>query len=569
MGHLSLYRAFRPTSFEQLVRQEHVVRILKNQIQSGAIGHAYLFCGPRGTGKTTVARILARAVNCEHPQNGSPCGECETCRALAEGGNLDVSEIDAASNNGVNEMRELRDKVQYPPVSGKYKVYIIDEVHMLTDSAFNALLKTLEEPPRHAIFILATTEPHKIPATILSRCMRLDFKLIPEEDLEAHLIRVLDEIGKPYEKEAVAAIARAGAGSDRDMLSIAEMCISYGDKLTYDGVTAVLGTADFGQMSKLCGAILQADLSSALSYCEGILSEGKSVGVLLRDILRFLNQATIVKTCKNADKLLALPKDAFENISAVVKNADGHAILRAMEIFSETETGLRLSTSPRISLETAIVKASTPQSDYNIDALISRITALEQELASLKAGGAVVKTTPVVQEKPIKSAVREVEQPRQSKDDGEFPTEEPFIPESYYAEETPFPKEVKREEKPAPIPQLAPVTATAEGLTAEVAFGKFMRILRTRFRNGVLFTMCSDLESEFVGSKLMLYTTSDTVCRSLNREDHVGVMKEAFALVGIADFEVKKRGDVVAQDTKKQGLDQLRENFSGYPVEVR
>ena len=212
MAHLSLYRQFRPSTFDQMVRQEHVVRILKNQIAGDLVGHAYLFCGPRGTGKTSVARIFARAVNCQSPVNGSPCGKCEACLAV-ERGTLDIMEIDAASNNGVNEMRDLREKVQYPPVTGKYKVYIIDEVHMLTVSAFNALLKTLEEPPRHAIFILATTEPQKIPATILSRCMRLDFKLIPTEDLEKHLKSILNDLKKPYEDEAVAAIARAGAGS--------------------------------------------------------------------------------------------------------------------------------------------------------------------------------------------------------------------------------------------------------------------------------------------------------------------------------------------------------------------
>ena len=246
MAYLAFYRMFRPDTLDKVVRQEHIVKILKNQIESGKIGHAYLFCGPRGTGKTSVAKIFARAINCESPVNGSPCGKCATCRALAEGSNLDISEIDAASNNGVDEMRDLREKVQYPPVAGKYKVYIIDEVHMLTASAFNAVLKTLEEPPAHAVFILATTEPQKIPATILSRCMRFDFKLIPQHDLEGLLKGILQKIDKEYEDEAVSAIARAGAGSARDTLSIADMCVSYSaGKLTYDDVNAVLAAQIF------------------------------------------------------------------------------------------------------------------------------------------------------------------------------------------------------------------------------------------------------------------------------------------------------------------------------------
>ena len=284
MAHLALYRKYRPATFDAIVRQEHVVRVLVRQIERKEVGHAYLFCGPRGTGKTSVARIFARAINCEHPVNGSPCGRCAACLALAEG-SLDIAEIDAASNNGVNEMRDLREKVQYPPVTGKYKVYIIDEVHMLTDSAFNALLKTLEEPPAHAVFVLATTEPHKIPATILSRCMRLDFKLIPQEDLERHLASILDGLGRRYEREAVAAIARAGAGSDRDMLSIAEMCLAYGDSLTYESVTNVLGAADDATNAAIVSALLSADAGRALEEAERMLSEGKSVGVLLRDLM--------------------------------------------------------------------------------------------------------------------------------------------------------------------------------------------------------------------------------------------------------------------------------------------
>ena len=299
MAYLALYRRFRPSTLDEVVRQEHIVTVLKNQIETGRIGHAYLFCGPRGTGKTSIAKIFAAAINCEHPVNGSPCGKCAACRALAEPSNLDISEIDAASNNGVDEMRDLREKVQYPPVAGKYKVYIVDEVHMLSTGAFNALLKTLEEPPAHAVFILATTEAQKIPATILSRCMRFDFKLIPQADLERRLKAVLNEIGKPYEEEAVAAVARAGAGSVRDMLSLADTCVSYSSgKLTYDDVTAVLGSADFAAMGALCAAILSGKGGEAFEKTEEILAEGKSVGMLLKDVMNFLNACAVAKMCR-------------------------------------------------------------------------------------------------------------------------------------------------------------------------------------------------------------------------------------------------------------------------------
>lgn len=212
MSYLAIYRRFRPSTFDKMVGQEHVVRTLVNQINSDRIGHAYLFCGARGTGKTSAAKIFARAINCLHPVNGSPCGECEVCKALLDPANLDILEIDAASNNKVENIREIRDKVQYPPVSARYKVYIIDEVHMLTTEAFNALLKTLEEPPKHAVFVLATTEPHKLPATILSRCMRFDFRLVPDKTIAALISQIYDELGKKYDDEAILAIARAGRG---------------------------------------------------------------------------------------------------------------------------------------------------------------------------------------------------------------------------------------------------------------------------------------------------------------------------------------------------------------------
>ena len=394
MSYQALYRTFRPTTLSGLVRQEHIVKILVNQIETGRIGHAYLFCGPRGTGKTSTAKIFAKSINCEHPENGSPCGKCATCRALADPSNLDITEIDAASNNGVNEMRDLREKVQYPPVAARYKVYIVDEVHMLSDSAFNALLKTLEEPPKHAVFILATTEPQKLPATILSRCMRFDFKLIPQKDLEEHIKHILRQIGKEYEDEAVSAIARAGAGSVRDSLSIADICISYSrGKLTYADVNEVLGSADFYEIAKLGEAILTENVSDALTETERVIASGKGVGVLTKDILNFINNCSIAKSCRNANSILNLPEEMFAEISRIAESADGRKILRCAEIFTGIEADMRYSVSPRIIFETALVKACMPETDFDALALSRRLEALEAKLK----GGAAIAAAPAVQ----------------------------------------------------------------------------------------------------------------------------------------------------------------------------
>ena len=583
MAHLSLYRKYRPATFDQIVRQEHVVRVLTNQIARGEVGHAYLFTGPRGTGKTSVARIFARAVNCEHPVNGSPCGTCAACRALSEN-SLDISEIDAASNNGVNEMRDLREKVQYPPVSGKYKVYIIDEVHMLTDSAFNALLKTLEEPPAHAIFILATTEPHKIPATILSRCMRLDFKLIPEEDLEKHLAGILDGMGRSYEKEAVAAIARAGAGSDRDMLSIAEMCLAYGDKLTYAGVTSVLGSADFATNAKLVAALLAADMPTALTATEEALAAGKGVGVLLKDILELLNEVAIAKMCKNAEKLLALPKEFFAEVRRIADGADGRAILRATEIFTKTENELRYASSPRISLETAILRAAMPQTDLDADALLLRVSALEKRLAQAASGapaGIPATAAPAPQPAPAKEP--ETRKPARAED------ELPPLPEPPPEDDVPPWEEVRREAAPAaavkkplrvrteepdaaPFAPAAPLSGTPAAPSVsddspEAVFGLFLRRLRKLPKSGVAYALCRDLAPSKEGGTLVLTTDVRTVADTLNGERHRSVMQEVFAELGVSQFEVRYVSAGHAEE--KDGVQKLKEDFAGYPIEVK
>lgn len=547
MSYLAFYRTFRPTTFDEVVRQEHIVRILKNQIETDKVGHAYLFCGPRGTGKTTLAKIFARAINCLTPVNASPCGKCAVCRALAEGASLDISEIDAASNNGVDEMRDLREKVQYPPVAGRYKVYIIDEVHMLTPSAFNAVLKTLEEPPRHAVFILATTEPQKIPATILSRCMRFDFKLIPQSDLEELIKSVLIKTGKEFENEAVSAIARAGAGSARDSLSIADMCSSYSrGKLTYADVNAVLGSADFAKVADICGAILNQDSKSAISEVEQILATGKSVGVLLKDLLNYLNYCTIAKTCKSAREIINLPEETFKRIEEIANAADGHVILRACEILSKTETDMRYSTNGRITLETAVLKCAMPQTDYNIDALIGRISALEKKLGQ----GVIV---PHVQ-------AAEPHSPNNVSPRQEKASVSPKLIEEETVQPTVW------DEKP--VEELAPQkTSVSVGGDKQTVFAKFIKSLRTTHKNAVLFTLCMDLDSEFEGDKLVLYTDSEAVLKALNRADNAKFIAEVLLELGVSEFEIrlKQKGESEFDTALKE----LKQNFGGVDIDIK
>ena len=553
MSYLAFYRTFRPRTFDEVVRQEHIVRILKNQIATDKVGHAYLFCGPRGTGKTTLAKIFARAINCENPTDGSPCGKCAACKALAEGSNLDIYEIDAASNNGVDEMRDLREKVQYPPVAGKFKVYIIDEVHMLTASAFNAVLKTLEEPPRHAVFILATTEPQKIPATILSRCMRFDFKLIPRKDLEELIKSVLIKTGKEFEDEAVTAIARAGAGSARDSLSIADMCASYSrGKLTYNDVNAVLGSAEYARVGKICGAILEENASEALSAVEEILATGKSVGVLIKDMLAFLNECTVVKVCRNAKEIVNLPEETYAEIERVASLSDGHKLLRVTEILSAAENEMKYSSSARITLETAVFKAATPLSDYNIDALIGKINALEQKLKSgeyslpaAKPAKIEEKPAPAVKEKPVLVQAEE---------------ENPFVA-------TPQKKE---EPVQGALWDNAPVTKNNGGISnadKNTVFAKFIKSLRTTHKNAVLFTLCMDLDHRFEGDKIVFTTDNDAVFKALNRNENSSFIADVLSEFGVTEHEIKYKSP--EQSDYEKALNELKHNFSGTDIDIK
>ena len=393
MAYTSLYRRYRPSTFDEVVGQEHIVRTLRNQIKSGAVSHAYLFTGTRGTGKTSVAKIFARAVNCLAPRDGSPCGECDVCKALASPTSLDILEIDAASNNSVDQMRELTDKINFPPTVGRYKVYIIDEVHMLSKSAYNALLKTLEEPPAHAIFILATTEVQQIPATVMSRCLRFDFHLLPLVLIEKRLSEIFADIGAEAELSAVRLIASAGRGSMRDALSVADMCVSYcSGKIDYAGVLEVLGTADPFKLLGLAEHILAGDAGEALTALSALCDLGKSVPAIAADLAVMFRNMLYISTCSNARGILALPDDLFDAAAAAAKNTTPAALLSAMRIMTSLEGQFRYGTQHRTLLEAAVVEAATssaPAAGHPADAgaLEGRVAKIERYLRELSKRG--------------------------------------------------------------------------------------------------------------------------------------------------------------------------------------
>lgn len=382
MSYMALYRKFRPDEFEDVKGQDAIVKTLKNQIKSGRIGHAYLFCGTRGTGKTTVAKIFAKAVNCEHPADGSPCGECPACRSIAGGTSMNVIEIDAASNNGVDNIREIREEVAYRPTEGRYKVYIIDEVHMLSIGAFNALLKTLEEPPEYVIFILATTEANKIPVTILSRCQRYDFKRISIDTIAGRLSELIEKEQWDVEEKAVRYLARAADGSMRDALSLLDQCAAFyiGETLTYDHVLEVLGAVDTEVFSRLLRRLLDMDVEKVIETVEELVMQGRDISQLAADFTWYLRNLLLVNSSEEMEDVLDISTENLARLKEEAKVVDMDTLLHYIRVFSDLAGQLRYAVQKRVLLEVALIKLCRPAMETRQDALLDRIRAVEKRL---------------------------------------------------------------------------------------------------------------------------------------------------------------------------------------------
>ncbi len=394
MSYVALYRKWRPDTFDEVKGQDHIVTTLRNQIKNDRLGHAFLFCGTRGTGKTSIAKIFAKACNCERPVDGSPCNECASCRAIASGSSLNVIEIDAASNNGVDNIRQIREEVAYPPTEGKYKVYIIDEVHMLSPGAFNALLKTLEEPPAYVIFILATTEAHKIPITISSRCQKYDFRRIPVEVISDRLEELMNREGLEADKKAIDYIAKSGDGSMRDALSILDQCVAFnlGQKLTYDNVLETIGAVDIDTFARLLEYVLDMDIEGAIDVVDEIVWQGRELGRFVNEFTWFLRNILVVKLSSAEGDRLDMTRENLERIKDISHKMEENTIMRYINVFSDTAARIKYSTQKRIVLEMAVIKLCRPQMDVDFTSLVERVRELEKKLDDFQANGITVQT---------------------------------------------------------------------------------------------------------------------------------------------------------------------------------
>lgn len=398
MSYVALYRKARPSVFDDVRGQDHIVTTLKNQVMAGRIQHAYLFCGTRGTGKTSIAKIMAKVVNCENPVNGNPCNECASCRQIAAGNSMNVIEIDAASNNGVDNIREIVEEVRYRPTQGRYKVYIIDEVHMLSQGAFNALLKTLEEPPSYVVFILATTEVGKIPVTILSRCQRYDFHRIDAGTLVGRMKELTEKEGVETEERALQFIARSADGSMRDALSLLDQCMAFymGEKLTYEKALSALGAVDTDVFAGLTAKIILGDAGAAVLAFEQMMERGREAGQFVADYIWYLRNLLMVQTSKEARDIVDASAEQMAEMENLAGSVPPETIMRYIRVLSELQNNMRFATNRRVLVEIAMIRLCRPQMERTEDAVVDRIRMLEDKLEDLEMNGIMAAPADIV-----------------------------------------------------------------------------------------------------------------------------------------------------------------------------
>lgn len=441
MAYQAIYRKWRPDVFEDIVGQSHITETLKNQIITGKIGHAYLFCGTRGTGKTTAAKVFAKAVNCMNNQSGSPCNECEICRGISDGSIMDVTEIDAASNNGVDNIREIREDTKYVAAAAKYRIYIIDEVHMLSQGAFNALLKTLEEPPEHVIFILATTEAHKVPQTILSRCQRFDFKRIKPSDIILRLKEIAYNDGIKISEDGYTCLARLGDGSMRDALSVTERVVATanGEEITQKTITDILGIAPLDTEFAMADGIIEANTEKIFEIIAQVVDEGRDLHVFVDSVIKHFRDLLVCKLSDKPEMLLDYSAEDIQKFRAQAEKTSFEKISAVIHELNDVKAEAKWIKAPRIMYELSFIKLCVPELDASEKALVSRISAVEEKI---KEGISVVQTVQVVQEEKKKEPVKDKKVSKKLYNP---------IPESELHSENPIVKAAKKWDKIAQI----------------------------------------------------------------------------------------------------------------------
>ena len=542
-----LYRKWRPTVFADVVGQPQVTQTLQNELSAGRIAHAYLFTGSRGTGKTTCAKILAKAVNCLAPVNGDPCGACDICKQANEGSLLDIVEIDAASNNGVDNIRALREEANFTPACAKYRVYIIDEVHMLSQGAFNALLKTLEEPPAHVIFILATTEVHKLPATILSRCQRFDFRRIPPADISNRLRYIAEQEGATLEEEAGLLIARLADGALRDALSLLDQCIGINSTVTVEVVQQTVGIAGREHLYRFTNAITSQNAEDALSLIDALHSGSKDMMRLCEELCDHFRSLMMIKTSQSADRILMVSQSEFAELKQQALPIPLSTLIHGMDTLQAAMERMSRGVNQRIELEMAMVKLCTPKLDTSTEALLRRIDALERRLLSGEPIKTVVLQEPAEVAEPI-SSLESV-----SKQQPEICSEEPMTP-PVEARSAPVEPEPQIQE-PVPQPQPKKAVSISQLCDDAVPFHDWVEVLQLlRESSRSVAASFSNSEAYVNGSYLLIKAGNDLAFELLRKEENRKKMRDTIRQVTGKEY---KLGPYKPSQTKEEQDDPL------------